>query len=98
MERRRFLKTAALTGAGLVAAKGAGAFSIEALDSDAQAAYDACTKGTQAFHDKIIAEVEAQLGGDALTPEQRQKVLSAIDCPVCGCRISELVSADQLPF
>lgn len=96
ISRRKLLSTAALgcagVGFGLASPPRAGAFSLEEPSRPVAAQYlaarAACSKGGDAFHAQIIADVQAQLTGEHVPADQQQQMLSGMTCPLCGCPLA----------
>jgi hypothetical protein len=76
-------------GFGITAAPRARAFSLEEPSQPVAAQYlaarAACSKGGDAFHAQIIADVQAQLTGEHVPVDQQQRIISGMTCPLCGC-------------
>jgi hypothetical protein len=93
ISRRKLLSTAALScagfGLGVAAAPKARAFTLEEPSQPVAAQYlaarAACSKGGDAFHAQIIADVQAQLSGEHVPADQQQRIISGMTCPLCGC-------------
>lgn len=87
--RRAFLRAAALmgAGAGLFAAAPASAFRLLPADDYAAMIENGCLTEKQ-IHEKILADVQAQLG-IKLSEEEAQKILDQMRCPFCGCNMLE---------
>jgi hypothetical protein len=90
--RRQFLTTTALTagGAGLAVLAAGGrsaAFSIEPGDAALTAQYQAALacRRVNAVHARLHAEAAALMAGRDLTDTEREMILAAFVCPVCGC-------------
>lgn len=88
LSRRGFLAaTAFLTATG--AASRAMALTIQEADVGTQSLLDnACGKSEQ--HQQLIAEAEKLLGDRKLTDAEKQRLLAAMNCPICGCPVSGL--------
>ena len=94
LNRRRFAGMGALAGlAALVGrSRPAGAIRIEDANENTQALYMAACE-TQAAHQQLIQELTAQLE----TQEGREKaqaIVAAMNCPYCGCKLSQLSPYD----
>ena len=93
ISRRRLLSTAALgcagLGFGVATAPKARAFTLEEPSQPVAAQYlaarAACSRGADAFHAQIIADVQAQLAGEHVPADQQQQIISGMTCPLCGC-------------
>lgn len=93
ISRRKLLSTAALgcagAGLGLTAAPRARAFSIEEPSQQVAdqylAARAACSTGGDAYHAQLIADVQTRLAGEHVPEDQRERILSGMSCPLCGC-------------
>jgi hypothetical protein len=91
--RRKLLSRAALgcagVGLGIAATPKARAFSLEEPSQPVAAQYlaarAACSKGGDAFHAQIIADMQAQLSGQHVPADQQQQIISGMTCPLCGC-------------
>jgi hypothetical protein len=91
--RRDFIRTAVTAAAGVVG----GATAATALTLDAEpaaslaqtyhAAKAACGGNPDAYHQQLLAEAQALLDGRELTDEDRQRLLAAVRCPLCGCGV-----------
>jgi hypothetical protein len=90
-DRRRFLCFAASAGAGFAAAgalaPGARALSLAPMPEGMKSAYLAACEAPSA-HLRLLAEIEAQLAGRALSTEEVAAVKAASRCPICGCPLA----------
>jgi len=94
MDRRRFLLSSVALPLGLVgAAASARAFSIEepavSLTHEYQAAKAAACGGSQAYHQKVLADLRALLNGENVQDAAAQQRLAQATCPLCGCSLVE---------
>jgi len=81
MNRRRFLATTALSGAGLVALSGAAnAFTMRQCGKDASAV--ACDEVQR--HKQMLVDLRRLLQQENLSPEEQQRLLAKAVCPFCG--------------
>lgn len=95
ISRRKMLSTAALgcagLGLGVAAVPKARAFTLEEPSQPVAAQYlaarAACSRGGDAFHAQIIADVQALLSGEQ-PADQQQRILAGMTCPLCGCPLS----------
>jgi len=93
ISRRKLLSTGAVGCVGLsfavATAPKAGAFTLEEPSQPVAAQYlaarAACSRGRDAFHTQIIADVQAQLAGEHVPADQQQQIISGMTCPLCGC-------------
>jgi hypothetical protein len=86
--RREFLGWAAGLGA-LAVPRRAGALRLEEANVGQQQAFDdRC--GKNETHAAFKAEVEGMLAQSSLAPEEKQALLAALECPVCGCSVLAL--------
>lgn len=86
MNRRHFLSSTFLSGAGLaglvMAAVGrqpVRALTLQSCEGDNS---PACNE--LARHNDLLAQLRAALDQKGLTPEQKQAAMAAAACPVCG--------------
>jgi hypothetical protein len=86
--RRRFLGWAA--GLSALAWPGRGmALRLEEANAGQQQAFDdRCGKNES--HAALKAEIDKILAESTLSPEDKQTLLAALECPVCGCSILAL--------
>ncbi|MTJ83385.1 MAG: hypothetical protein F8N37_20545 [Telmatospirillum sp.] len=88
ISRRGLVAGLAGMGVALGASRRASAFTADTPSMRTLALHDnAC--GATASHKALVAEVERTLG-DKYTPEEKQKVLAALTCPICGCPLAGL--------
>lgn len=85
--RRQFLTTTLLAAAGAGLARQAAALSIEPADAATAAGYRAALacRDASVWHARLTADATAALAGRTLTDGERQAILAAFACPVCGC-------------
>ncbi len=83
-------RTVLTLGLGALAAAGAApARALSLVEASAHleaAARDRCN--LIADHRAFWTEVEAMLAGTKLSEDERQAILAALQCPVCGCSVS----------
>jgi hypothetical protein len=84
--RRRFLSTTALSGLGLLFSVGA-ARALRVDDGPAGPAGQAAACHSAAFHDQLLAEIQGLIEGQALSADDKAKILAAATCPYCGCAL-----------
>lgn len=86
-------------GAGLAAASsGARAFQIQEMPPATARSYLAACEAPS-LHARLLAEVDAQLAGRKLTPEEVQRLKSETRCPFCGCALASAAPpSGDLPF
>ena len=98
-DRRRFLALGAALGAttGIaagVAATRAHALELQTMSPDLQRTYlSACE--VPAKHAAMLAEVDAALAGQHLSPQRIAELRAASRCPICGCPL--VVAAGPAP-
>jgi hypothetical protein len=81
MDRRSFLATTALAGAGLVAAtRRAGALSLGECEQEAGS--KSCEE--LARHRDLRARIDEALKQQGVSADERQRLLAASTCPFCG--------------
>lgn len=87
--RRLFLRTSLLASTAFaLASERAFAFAIEEASSGVTGIYHAarsCTLGDDPQHQKLLADLRQRLDGLSLSPEERDAVVAAVTCPICGC-------------
>ncbi len=84
MNRRHFLSSTVLAGAGLAGlAQPARAFTLQKCDEN-----DTLACREIARHDDVMAQINALLEQKGLSPAERQAVLAAAACPFCGQPLS----------
>ncbi len=89
IDRRRFLSSTLLASAGMLAGGKAFALTLrEATPGEAEAYQLACQTRNQ-YHDQLVREVMAILDGQGVAEEQKQEVLRAMTCPLCGCTLAQ---------
>ena len=93
LHRRSFVSALALmAGGSLLFGRRALALSIEEPSAKVQALYAArCSVSSE--HAALLAEAEAGMQGRSLSAAEREAILSAVTCPVCGCHPVDLSAA-----
>lgn len=93
LHRRSFVSGLALmAGSGLLLGRRAFALSIEEPSAKVQALYAArCSASGE--HAALLAEAEASMQGRTLSAVEREAILSAVTCPICGCHPVDLSAA-----
>lgn len=97
--RRRFLCFAASAAAGFAgagAATRARALSLEPMPAGMKASYLAACEAPS-LHRQLLAEIDAQLAGRGLAPEQVAAVKAAQSCPICGCPLAAAEAPGTAP-
>jgi len=84
--RRRFLRSTALGGLGLLTgARAARAFTEQPMNAATHKLYaDRCRLANDGYHAQLAAAERARLGA-TMSPAQLETALAALRCPICGC-------------
>jgi hypothetical protein len=97
IERRKFLGMGMAAGTGLAAGAAHG-FQIQEMPQATARSYLAACEAPS-LHARLLAEVDAQLAGRNLTPEEVQRLKNETRCPFCGCALaSPAAPSGDLPF
>lgn len=82
MDRRHFLRVATLAGLG-VAVGGREAMALKRIECDDDSSETACKRIAE--HEGLLRDLDRRLAESGVTdPAQRQALLAAASCPVCG--------------
>lgn len=92
LDRRTFLGTSVLAGAGTLAGVllpgRAGAFRIEEDAAAEQIYLSACE--TRATHDALVKALIAELEGQE-GRERALEIVRSMSCPTCGCKLAQVM-------